>query len=132
MGCLGGFDGLEVALLREVGDCTVGREVGGVGLPCGGVEFLSEEGKQGGPPGLRSVGRAFGGGVGGEEGGEAREVSVEPGFKGKSGRERRRLRNGEVFEKRDESGPVGQGPIGRGRRWRSKWIQEYNLDRNVV
>ena len=45
MSCLGGFDGLEVAFLREVGVCTVGREVGGVGLPCGGVEFLSEEGK---------------------------------------------------------------------------------------
>ena len=49
------------------------------------MEFLSEEGKQEGPPGLRSIGRAFGGVVGGEEGGEAREVSVEPGFKGKSG-----------------------------------------------
>ena len=45
MGCLGCFDGLEVAFLREVGGCTVGREVGGASLPCGGVEFLSEEGK---------------------------------------------------------------------------------------
>ena len=98
MSCLGGFDGLEAALLREVGGCTVGREVGGAGPPCGGVELLSEEGKQLGPPGLRAVGRAFGRGVGGEESGEAREVSVEPGFKGKSGEERRRRRNGEVLE----------------------------------
>ena len=122
MSCLGGFDGLEVALLREVGDCTVGREVGGAGLPHRRVEFLSEEEKQGGPPGLRTVGRAFGGGVGGEEGGEAREVPVEPGFKGKSGGERRRWRNGVVREKRNECGPVGQGPIGGGRRGRSKWM----------
>ena len=47
MSCLGGFDGFEVAFLREVGGCMVGREVGGAGLPCGGVEFLSEKGKQG-------------------------------------------------------------------------------------
>ena len=45
MSCLGGYDGLEVAFLREVGGCTVGREEGGASLPCGGVEFLSEEGK---------------------------------------------------------------------------------------
>ena len=45
MSYLGGFNGLEVAFLREVGGCTVGGEVGGAGLPCGGVEFLSEEGK---------------------------------------------------------------------------------------
>ena len=70
MSCLGGFDGLEVAFLREVGGCTVGREVGGAGLPCGEVEFLSEEGKQAGPPGLGAARRAFGGGVGGEESGE--------------------------------------------------------------
>ena len=71
MSCLGGFDGLELAFLREVGGCTIGREVGGAGLPCGGVEFLSEEGKQGGPPGLRAIRWAFGGSVGGEESGEA-------------------------------------------------------------
>ena len=68
------------------------------------------------------VGRAFGGGVGGEENGEAREVSVEPGLKGKSGGKRRRRRNGEFLEKMDEGGPVGQGPIGGGRRGRSKWM----------
>ena len=45
MSYLGGFDGLEVAFLREVGGCMVGRVEGGAGLPCGGVEFLSEEGK---------------------------------------------------------------------------------------
>ena len=71
------------------------------------MEFFSKEGKQGGPPGLRAGGRAFGGGVGGKESGEAREVSVKPGFKGKPGGERRRLREGEVFEKWDEGGPVG-------------------------
>ena len=98
MSCLGGFDGLEIALLREVGGCTVSREAGGAGLPCGGVEFLSEEGKQGGPPGLREVGRAFGGGVGGEKSGESREVSVEPGFKGESGGKRRRRGNHKIFE----------------------------------
>ena len=98
MSCLGGFDGLDVAPLREVGSCTVSREVGEANLPYGGVEFHSDEGKQGGPPGLRAVGRACGGGMGGEESGEAREVSVEPGFKRKSGRERRRRRNGEVLE----------------------------------
>ena len=120
MSCLGGFDALEVGLLSVVGGCTVSREVGGAGLPRGRVEFLSEDGKQGGPPGLRAVGRAFGGGVGGEEGGEAREVSVEPGFKGESGGERRRRRDDKVLEKRDDGGPVGQGPIGGGRRRRSK------------
>ena len=45
MSCLGSFDGFEVAFLREVGGCTVGREEGGPGLPCGRVELLSEEGK---------------------------------------------------------------------------------------
>ena len=45
MGCFGGFDGLEVAFLRDVGGCTVAREVGEASLPCGGVESLSEEGK---------------------------------------------------------------------------------------
>ena len=62
------------------------------------MKFFSEEGKQGGPPGLRAIGRAFGGGVGGKEGGEARKMSVEPGFKREPGRERRGLRNSEVFE----------------------------------
>ena len=71
MSRLGGFDGLEVALLREVGGCTFGREVGGAGLPCGEGEFHSEKGEQGGPPGLRMVGRTFGGGVEGKESGEA-------------------------------------------------------------
>ena len=47
MSCLGGFDGLEVAFLREVGGFTVGREVGGAGFPCGGVKFLSEKGSRG-------------------------------------------------------------------------------------
>ena len=98
MSCLGGFDGLEITLLRDVAGCTVGREVGGAGLPRGGVEFLSEEAKQGGPPGLRPVGRAFGGGVRGEESGESREVLVEPGFKGESGGKRRRRGNAKVFE----------------------------------
>ena len=36
------------------------------------MEFFSEEGEQGGPPGLRAIGGAFGGGVGGKESGEAR------------------------------------------------------------
>ena len=71
MTCLGGPDGLEVALLREGGGCTVGREEGGAGLPCGRVEFLSEEGKKGGPSGLRAVRGAFGRRVGGEDSGEA-------------------------------------------------------------
>ena len=98
MSCLGGFNGLEVAFLREVGGCTVSREVEGAGLPCGGVEFLYEEGKQGGPPGLRAVRREFGGGVGGEESSEAREVSVESGFEREFDGERGRRRNGEVLK----------------------------------
>ena len=98
MSCFDGFDGLQVALLGEVGGCSIGREVGAAGLPGGGVKFFSEEGKQGGPPGLRAVGRAFGGGVGGKESGEAREVSVEPGFEKEPGRERRGLGNSKVFE----------------------------------
>ena len=98
MSCLGSFDGLEVALLGEVGSCMMSREVRGAGLSCGGVEFFSEEGEQGGPSGLRAVGGAFGGGVGGKESSEAREVSVKPGFKGKPCRERGKLRNGKVFE----------------------------------
>ena len=98
MSCLGGFAGFEVALLGQVGGCTVGGEVGGAGLPCGGVEFLSAEGKQGGPSRLRTVGRAFGGSVGGEKSGEARELLVEPGFERRSGGERGRRRKGEVLE----------------------------------
>ena len=61
------------------------------------MEFPSEERKQGGPPGLRAVRRAFGGGVGGKESGEVREVSVEPGFKRKSSGKRRGRRNSEVL-----------------------------------
>ena len=48
MSRFGGLDGLEVALLGEVSGCSIGREVRGVGLPCGGVKFFSEEGKLGG------------------------------------------------------------------------------------
>ena len=62
------------------------------------MEFLSEERKQGGPPGLRAVRGAFGGGVGGKESSEAREVLVEPGFEGKSSGERRGRRNSEVLK----------------------------------
>ena len=58
----------------------------------------------------------------GEEGGEAREVTVEPGFKRKSSGKRRRRRNRKVLKERDESRPVGQGPIGRGGRGRGKWV----------
>ena len=59
-------------------------------------------------------------------------MSVEPGFKGKSGGERRRWRNGEVLEKRDEGGPVGQRLIGGGRRGSRKWISKNNLEWDVV
>ena len=52
MSRLGGFDGLEVVLRGDVGDCEVGRQVRGVGFSCSGVEFCSEEGKLEGPPGL--------------------------------------------------------------------------------
>ena len=45
--------------------------MGGAGLPCGGAEFVSKEGKQGGPAGLQAARRAFFGGVGGEKSGEA-------------------------------------------------------------
>ena len=76
----------------------MGREVGGVGFPCGGVKFVSEEENQGGPSGLRAVGRTFGGSVGVKESGQAGEVLVELGFKREPGRERRGLRNSEVFE----------------------------------
>ena len=107
MSRLGSFDGLEVGLFGEVGSCTISREVRGAGFFCGGVEFLSEEGEQGGPPGLRAIGRAFGGGMGSGKSGVAREVSVEPGFKGKPGGQRRRSGNGKVFEKWGEGGPVG-------------------------
>ena len=89
MSCLGGFDGRVVAILGEVGGCTISREVRGAGFSCGGVECFSAEGKQGGPPGLRTVGRAFGGGVRGRESSEAREVSVEPAFMEKPSGERR-------------------------------------------
>ena len=70
MSRLGGFAALEVALLGEVGGCTIGREVREAGFPCGRVELFSEEGKQGGPQGLRLIGSAFGGGVGDKESGE--------------------------------------------------------------
>ena len=52
MSRLGRFDGLEVALVGEVGSCTIGREVRRAGFSYGGVELFSEEGKQGGQPGL--------------------------------------------------------------------------------
>ena len=75
MSRLGSFDGLQVVHLGKVGSCTISREVRAVGLSCGGVEFFSEKGEQGRPPGLQAVGGAFGGGVGGKESGEVREVS---------------------------------------------------------
>ena len=62
------------------------------------MEFFPEEEKQGGPPGHCTIGRAFGGGVGGKESDEAREVLFEPGLKGTPGGERRRLRDCNVFE----------------------------------
>ena len=62
------------------------------------MEFLSEKRKQGGPPGLRAIRGAFGGGVGGKESGEAREVSVEPGFERKSSGKGRGRRNSEVLK----------------------------------
>ena len=95
MSRLSSSDGIEVALLGEVGSCTVSGEVRGAGLSCGGVEFFSEEGVEGGPPGLSAVGGPFGRG---KEGGETGEVTVEPGLEGKPGGERRRLKNGEGFE----------------------------------
>ena len=70
------------------------------------MKLSSKEREQGGPPGLRAIGGAFGEGMGSEESGEAREVSVKLGFKGNSGGERRRLRNGKVFEEWGEGGPV--------------------------
>ena len=94
----GSFDGLEVALVGEVGSCTISRKVRGAGFSCGGVEFFSEEGEQGGPPWLQAIGGAFGEAVGGKVSGEAREVLVKPGFKRSPGGESRRLRNGKVFD----------------------------------
>ena len=111
MSHLGGFDSLEVALLGEVGSCTISREVRGAGFSCGRVELISEEGKEGGPPRLRTVSGAFGAGVRGKKSGEAREMLVEPGFKGEPGGERMRLGNGEVFEKWGKGGPIGQGRL---------------------
>ena len=46
MSRLGGFDGLEVAFLGEVGGSTISGEVRGGGFSCGGVEFFSEEGEK--------------------------------------------------------------------------------------
>ena len=83
-----------MALLEEVSGCTISGEVRGGGFSCGRVEFFSEKVKQGGPPELRTVGRAFGGGAGGKKSGAAREVSVKLGFKGKPGVVRRKFRNG--------------------------------------
>ena len=61
------------------------------------MEFVSEKVKQGGPPELRALRRGFGGGVGGVKSGEAREVSVEPGFERMYGGEGRGRRNGVVL-----------------------------------
>ena len=61
------------------------------------MEFLPEQRKQEGPPGLRAVRGAFGGGVGATESGKAREVSVEPGFERKSSGKRRGPGNSEVL-----------------------------------
>ena len=33
MGCLGCFDGLEIALFGEIGGCPVSRQVGGAPTP---------------------------------------------------------------------------------------------------
>ena len=80
MSPLGGLDGFEVSLLGKVGIRAVSRQVRGAGFSCGRVKFLSEEGKQRGPPGLRAVGRVFRGGMGSKKGGKTCEVSVKPGF----------------------------------------------------
>ena len=71
MSRLGRLDGFEVSRLGEVGIRAISREVGGAGFSCGREKLLSEEGEQGRPPGLRAVRGAFGGGMGGEKGGEA-------------------------------------------------------------
>ena len=52
MGRLGGLEGFEVSPLREIGIRVISRQVGGGGFSGGGVKLLSEEGEQGGPPGL--------------------------------------------------------------------------------
>ena len=45
MSHLGGFDGVEVSSLGELGVCAISRQVGGAGFSCGGVKLLSEEGE---------------------------------------------------------------------------------------
>ena len=45
MGCLGGFDSLEAALLREFGSGEIGGKEGRASPPRCGVELLSEERK---------------------------------------------------------------------------------------
>ena len=62
------------------------------------MEFLSDEKKEGGPPVLRAVGGASGGGVGDEKGGETREVSIEPGFERNSSGKRKGRMNSEVLK----------------------------------
>ena len=49
------------------------------------MEFMSKDGKKGGPPGLRSVRGSFDWGVRGEEGGQSGEVAVEPTLEGDQG-----------------------------------------------
>ena len=61
------------------------------------MEFGSEKGEQGRPPGLRAVEGASGGSIGSVERSEACEVSVKPGLKGKPGGERKRGRNSKVL-----------------------------------
>ena len=93
----GGSDSREVVLLGEAGACTVKRQVRGAGISCGGVQFFSKQGNQGGTLGLRMVRMALGGRAGDEEGGEACKLSVEPGVEVNPAGESRRLRNNIVF-----------------------------------
>ena len=50
------------------------------------MEFASRDGKKGGPPGLRSVRGSLDWAVRGEEGGESREMAVEPCLEGEQAR----------------------------------------------
>ena len=64
VGGLCSFDGLKVTPLGKTRRILVSGEAGGASNPGGRVEFATQDGEKGGPPGLGSVRGSFDRGVG--------------------------------------------------------------------
>ena len=112
MGRLCSFDGLKITPLGKTSSILIRGEAGGASYARGRVEFTSQDGKKGGPPGLRSVRGPLDWGVGGEAGGKGREVAVEPALEGEPGWELSGGREDPFGQKGGAGVPLGQGPFG--------------------